>query len=172
MACIDKYIREQAHRDMSSHVSLVFVLAKSGENIIRAYYTLSSLGIAFADLPENIQKKLPRYPHMPATLLGRLGVDRNYSLALQTELGEKPRLGELLLVDAQRRTLQSATTTSGTALMLIDVELPSTEELAKGLRDPMNFYVQYGFSPLPGCERRLFKLTRVIEKEFSQARLI
>src|SRR5262249_49958391 len=171
MASIDSYIKNQAPRAMINHVSLVFVLTE-GNNVIRAYYSLSGLSVVFAELPEKVQKKLPRYPQMSATLLGRLGVDRNYSAELQDRLGEKPRLGEVLLMDAQNKSLQGATTTAGAALMIIDAERPTDEELANGIRDPLGFYTQYGFAPFPGTERRLFKLTRVIEQEFKAAGLI
>ena len=172
MLSIDRYIKEQAHRDMTSHASLVFVLIESGQNIIRGYYTLSSLGIVFSDLPEKVQKRLPRYPQIAATLLGRLGIDRNYAKKLQVQTGAKPRLGELLLVDAQTKTLQGALSTSGTALLVIDAELPSVAEKLLGVRDPLGFYSQYGFLPFPGNARRLYKLTRVIEKEFKLAGMI
>jgi hypothetical protein len=167
VASIDRYIKEQAHRDMSSHASLVLILTEPGQNIIKAYYTLSSLGIVFADLPEKTQKKLPRYPQLGATLLGRLGVDKAFSAELQGRLREKPRLGELLLVDAQHMTLRGATETAGAALMVIDAEAPTPEEAASGIRDPLTFYTQYGFLPFPGNARRVFKLTRVIEKELT-----
>jgi hypothetical protein len=169
MASIDKYIKNQAQRDMSSHASMVFVLTEPEDNVIRAYYSLSSLGIVFTDLPEKTQKKLPRYPQIGATLLGRLGVDKDYSALLREKLGDKPRLGEFLLVDAQHKTLQGAITTAGSALMVVDAERPTEEELKAGVRDPLRFYTQYGFAPLPGNDRRLFKLTRAIEKEFAAA---
>jgi hypothetical protein len=169
MHSIDRYIKEQAHRDMSSHASLVFVMTEPGERIIHAYYALSAISVVFGDLPSNIQKRLPRYPQIPGTLLGRLGVDRNYRARLQQQLGEPPRLGELLLVDAQQRTLLGATTVAGAALMVVDTEEPTAEERAAGVRDALDFYAQYGFAPLPGNPRRLFKLTRVIESEFLQA---
>lgn len=56
--------------------------------------------------------------------------------------------------------------------MIIDAEEPTAQELANGLRDPLGFYIQYGFAPFPGNARRLFKLTRVIEKEFAQAGIV
>jgi hypothetical protein len=83
--------------------------------------------------------------------------------------GKKPRLGELLLVDAQKMTLRGAVETAGTAMMVIDAEQPTAEEAAKGIRDPLDFYTQYGFLPFPGHNRRVFKLVRVIEKEFAKA---
>jgi hypothetical protein len=61
---------------------------------------------------------------------------------------------------------------SGAALMTTDAERPTDEEIANGLRDPLSFYAQYGFAPFPGNERRVFKLTRVIEQEFKAAGLI
>ncbi|MBX9572042.1 MAG: hypothetical protein K2X77_24330 [Candidatus Obscuribacterales bacterium] len=172
MASIDKYIKSQVQRDVSSRASLVFVHTEPENKIIRAYYSLSAIGLVFAELPEKVQKKLPRYPQVGATLLGRLGVDQNYRTSLLDKSGEKPRLCEHLLVDAQWRTLQGATTTAGAALMLIYAERPADEELASGILDPLTFYTQYGFAPLPSNERRLFKLTRVIEREFSEAGLI
>lgn len=156
---------------MVNLVSLVFVLTEEN-NIIRGFYSLSGLSVVFAELPEKIQKKLPKYPQISATLLGRLGVDRNYSLELQERLGEKPRLGEVLLVDSQKKTLQGATTSAGAALMVIDAKRPTEQELQNGIRDPLGFYTHYGFLPFPGNERRVFKLTRVIEDEFKEAGLI
>ncbi len=172
MASIDSYIQNQAPREMLNHVSMVFVLTEPGELLVRAYYTLSSLGIVIADLPQGMQKKLPRYPQIGATLLGRLGVDRNYSAELLQRQGEKPRLGELLLIDAQIKTLQGAISTQGSALLVIDAEEPTAEEQANGIRDPLGFYTQYGFMPFPGKPRRLFKTTRVIEGELRAAGLI
>jgi hypothetical protein len=45
---------------------------------IRGYDTLSNYAIQLAKLPENITKKLPRYPSIGATLLGRLAVDDTF----------------------------------------------------------------------------------------------
>lgn len=165
MDTIDRYIKNQAARDMSSHVSLVFVLTERENNIVRAYYTLSALGIVFADLPHKIQKKLPRYPQIGATLLGRLGVDRNFKASEQQRLGENARLGELLFVNAQKTAIAGAKTTAGSAMLIVDVKQPSAEEALAGIRDPMNFYMQYGFVPFPGNPRRVFKLMRAIEQE-------
>jgi hypothetical protein len=160
---IQKYIQEQAARAMSNKVSTVFVLTEKGDRKVRGYYTLSSLSVKFDDLPKNVQKKLPRYPLVGATLLGRLGVDERYRDELSKQ-GDKPRLGELLLVDAQRNCLKGAATVAS-AVMLIDVEEPSADEIAAGARDPMGFYTQYGFIALPKTPRKVFKRVSTIEKE-------
>jgi hypothetical protein len=172
MASIDRYIRYQASRDMVNHVSMVFVLTEPGDLVVRAYYTLSSLSIVFANLPPGVQKKLPRYPQIGATLLGRLGVDRNYSAELLQRHRQKPRLGELMLIDAQIKTVQGAISTQGSALLVIDAEVPTAEEQENEIRDPLGFYTQYGFLPFPGNQRRAFKTTRIVESELRAAGLI
>jgi len=82
---IQKYIREQAARAMSSKMSAIFVLVEKGDKIVRGYYTLSSTSIQFDDLPANVSKRLPRYPQVGGTLLGRLGVDESYRDALKKQ---------------------------------------------------------------------------------------
>src|SRR3712207_7293998 len=42
------------------------------------------------------------------------------------------------------KTLQGAIATAGAALMIIDAEAPSKEELTAGIRDPLAFYTRYG----------------------------
>lgn len=168
LASIKRYIQDQAHRDVSSHISAVFVLVESGQKVIRGYYTLSSISVVFDELPKNIQKKLPRYPEASGVLLGRLGVDKEFSLRQSQLLSAKPRLGETLLVDAQARCL-AASREQGNALMVVDVKMPNADEVAAGARDPLKFYTQYGFVALTSNPRRVIKTMRVIEKEFQSA---
>jgi hypothetical protein len=165
LASIKKYIQEQAHRDVSSYTSSVFVLTKPGDMVIRGYYSLSSLSLVFKELPEKVQKKLPRYPETSAILLGRLGVDKDYSQKLQKDSGSKPRLGELLLANAQIRCLKNSKDV-GSALFVIDAEMPNDEEQRNGTSDPLPFCMKYGFTPLSNNPRRLVKSMRAISKEF------
>lgn len=165
LASIKKYIQEQAHRDVSSYTSSVFVLTEIGNPVIRGYYSLSSLSIVFNQLPDKFQKKLPRYTETSAILLGRLGVDVNYSRKLLDATGAKPRLGELLLADAQIRALKKCKDV-GSALFVIDAEEPGVEDHKNGARDPLPFYSKYGFVPLTANPRRVIKTMRAIAKEF------
>src|SRR4026207_1899423 len=100
-ASLDRYLKEQAGQDLRRARAAPFVLVpKRGDTSILGYYTLSSYGIDVGDLPADVAKKLPRYPLIPATLLGRLAVDRRYP-------GQG--IGEFLLLDALHRALvQSA----------------------------------------------------------------
>jgi hypothetical protein len=84
---LDTYIRKQASQDLKKRVSTVFVLIDDPGMDVLAYYTLSSYTINIAVLEENFAKRLPRYPALPATLLGRLAVDNNQ---------KGKRFGELL----------------------------------------------------------------------------
>ncbi|MBD2501240.1 hypothetical protein [Anabaena azotica] len=40
-----------------------------------AYYTLSAYTVDITALDQALARRLPRYPQLPATLLGRLAVD-------------------------------------------------------------------------------------------------
>ncbi|QQR56037.1 MAG: hypothetical protein IPG59_13600 [Candidatus Melainabacteria bacterium] len=167
LASIKKYIQEQAHRDVSSYTSSVFVLTEMGELIIRGYYSLSSISIVFSELPIRVQKRLPKYPQASAILLGRLGVDKEFSLKIQKEQGFKPRFGELLLADAQMRCLRNCKDV-GSALLAVDAETPSIEEQKSGAKDPLPFYSKYGFVSLSANPRRVIKTMRSIAEEFKQ----
>lgn len=165
LASIKKYIQEQAHRDVSSYTSSVFVLTEPGDMVIRGYYSLSSLSIVFQELPAKVQKRLPRYTETSAILLGRLGVDQDYSQKLLDTSGVKPRFGELLLADVQIRALKNSQNL-GSALLVIDAEMPSPEEQKNGARDPLPFYTKYGFVQLTNNPRRVIKTMRAIAEEF------
>src|SRR5216684_8922742 len=76
-ASLDRYLKEQAGQDLRRACATPFVLTpKRGDASILGYYTLLSYGIDVGELPADIVKRLPRYPLIPATLLGRLTVDQ------------------------------------------------------------------------------------------------
>ena len=92
---LDRYLQKQAGQDISRRVAAAFVITPDGTTIA-GFYTLSAHLVNLADLPENVAKKLPRYPNVPATLLGRLAVSENF---------RGQGIGELLLLDALQRAL-------------------------------------------------------------------
>ena len=73
------------------------------------YYTLSATSILFTDLPDETARKLPKYPNVPATLLGRLAIDSRY---------QGRGYGELLIIDALRRALQATTEVASYAVVV------------------------------------------------------
>ena len=95
---LDRYFKQQAGQESRRHVANCFLGVHRAEKTIGGYYTLSATAVIFDDLPEEFRKKLPRYPEVPAALLGRLAVD----------LAHRRRgLGDFLLFDAMRRTLHA-----------------------------------------------------------------
>ena len=94
---LDRYFRQQVTQDIRRRVTACFV-ALTHEDRIAGYYTLASASVLLADLPEQLCKKLPRYPSVPAVRMGRLAVDLEFK-----GLG----LGGALLADALTRVIRS-----------------------------------------------------------------
>jgi ribosomal protein S18 acetylase RimI-like enzyme len=109
---------------------------------IQGFYTLSSYSLRADDLPEKVRRKLPRYPDVPAALIGWLAVDLAY---------RGRNLGEHLVLDAMRKVVAHSRAL-GTALLIIDAD---DDELAA-------YYQELGFIPLPSKPRRLFILVETI----------
>ena len=74
---LDRYFRTQAGQDARKRLAASFVLLLE-DGSLAGYYTLSSTAVKLPELPETLARKLPRYPLVPATLLGRLAIDRRY----------------------------------------------------------------------------------------------
>jgi ribosomal protein S18 acetylase RimI-like enzyme len=103
---------------------------------IRGYYTLSAYSVKLTDLPEDVRKRLPKYPDMPAALLGRLAVDAQFR-------GQGH--GEHLLLDAMQKVL-TASETLGTLVLVVDAKDQQAAE----------FYQHFDFIPFPSQPLRLF----------------
>jgi GNAT superfamily N-acetyltransferase len=136
-ASLDGYLKQQAGQDLRRACATPFVLVpEHGDTLILGYYTLSSYGIDIGELPADVAKKLPRYPVIPATLLGRLAVDRRY---------QGQGTGAFLLVDALRRALVQSTEIAAAAVVVDAIDA-----------DAAKFYQRFGFVPFPSTEGRLF----------------
>jgi GNAT superfamily N-acetyltransferase len=144
---LDRYLRQQARQDATKRAAAPFVLLTL-ENRIAGYYTLSAATIIVTDLAPAIVKKYkwPRYPELPATLIGRLAID----LAFRGQ-----GLGELLLLDAMKRAWSQ-------------VEIASLAVLVDAKDDrARQFYLRYGFLEFLDRPNRLFLPMKTIEKLFA-----
>jgi GNAT superfamily N-acetyltransferase len=92
---LDTYLHRQAGQDLKKRAAVSFVITPDGRTIA-GYYTLSQYAVQLDVVPPEIAKKLPKYPVVPATLLGRLAV----STAFRGQ-----GLGVILLMDALYRAL-------------------------------------------------------------------
>jgi len=94
---LDRYIREQASQDVKRFVASCFVAIETATQSLAGYYTLAATSVAANDIPPDILKRLPRYPLLPAALIGRLAVDLRF---------HRQGLGAALLVDAALRVIK------------------------------------------------------------------
>ncbi len=130
---------------MRKRVSSCFVALAGDGHDIAGFYTLSATSILLAELPQDTAKRLPRYPVVPAALMGRLAVDQRW---------RGNRIGEMLLLDAMHRVL-----TSDIAMYAFVVD--AKDETAA------LFYRRCGLRPLSESANRLFLPVVEIAKLFA-----
>ena len=127
---LDNYIHNQAQQDIKRNLSACFIIADE-ENNVKGYYTLSNAGIPRELLPDYIKNKLPEsYSNLPATLLGRLAVDKSIA---------GKGYGELLLMDALKRSYFTSIGSIASIAVIVD---PIDQ-------DAIRFYEKYDFILLP-----------------------
>lgn len=114
------------------------------DGAIGGFYTLSATAVNVGELPSEVTRKLPRYPLVPATLLGRLAVDLRFR-----GMG----YGRHLLADALYRAVRSEIASFA---VIVD---------AKD-HDARRFYGRESFIALPDRPNRLFRTTADIADLF------
>ncbi len=133
VSALDRYLRELALQDVKRRVAGCFVaLADKGE--IAGFYTLAATSAPLDALPADIAKRLPRYPIVPAMLIGRLAVASRF---------QGQGLGRALVADAVIRT-------DGLGVGAFALIVDAKDE------GGVAFYQANGFAPIPGEARRLF----------------
>ena len=139
---LDVYLDQLAGQDMRRRVAAVFVMVPSGApQRIAGYYTLSSASILLDELPKELQKKLPRYPRLPAVLIGRLARDAAF-----------PGIGKLLLLDALARAMRYSAEVAA-AVVLVDAKNESARQ----------FYSRFGFREMHQTPNRMFLPMKTVE---------
>ena len=121
-----------------------FVLVLPG-GAVGGYYTLSATAVKLADLPDQTVRRLPRYPLVPATLLGRLAVDRRF---------EGKGYGRFLLADALYRVARNE-------IASFAVVVDAKDE------DVRRFYERESFLPFAGQPMKLFRPVADIKQLFT-----
>ncbi|WP_375331162.1 GNAT family N-acetyltransferase [Candidatus Tisiphia endosymbiont of Oplodontha viridula] len=144
---LNKYLTNYAIQDIKRHLASVFVCVSNDDNDkkVIGYYTLSSSYIDITKLDKNYIKKLPHYPYLPAVLIGRFAIDRNYQ-------GKK--IGEYLLMDSLYKVFKSEIAAFAAIADAKDSKAAS-------------FYKNYGFIQFIDTPNKLFLPMTVITKIFS-----
>jgi GNAT superfamily N-acetyltransferase len=125
-------------------VAAPFVLVLA-DGIIDGYYTLSAIAVKLTELPDPAVHCLPRYPLVPATLLGRLAVDRRF---------QGKGYGRLLLADALCRATRREIASFA---LIVDAK-------DDGAR---RFYERESFLPLADQPMKLFRPAADIRQLFT-----
>jgi ribosomal protein S18 acetylase RimI-like enzyme len=133
VAELDRYFQQQVTQDIRRRITSCFV-AIAGQDAIAGYYTLASGSIPITELPEDLAKRLPRYPSLPAVRIGRLAVDAKF---------RGQGFGRLLLWDAAARALRAE---QANFTLLVDAKDDAT----------VAFYRHYGFVAFTTAPRVLF----------------
>jgi GNAT superfamily N-acetyltransferase len=131
---IDSYFHETVSQDVKRKYATCFVAREIATDRVAGFYTLSSSNVPLTEVPEPLAKKLPRYPAVPAVLIGWLARHLDYT-------GQG--LGGVLLFDAIKTV---ATAPIGAHAVFADA---IDDEAAA-------FYAAFGFTPLIRRPRTLF----------------
>lgn len=138
---LTQYLQKQAKQDVKRKLTACFVICNDRYEV-KGYYTLSNAGIEKNLLPEKISKKLPpSYQRLPVTLLGRLARDLKFN-------GE--RLGELLLIDALKRSYEASLRIGSIAVVVDPID-----------KAAQSFYLRYGFLDLPDSGKMFLSMKTI-----------
>lgn len=121
---------------MRRYVAAVYVLIERSSNALAGFYTLSAASIDVSSSPKDVTQRLPRYPCLPAILLGRLAVDQRF---------RGQGLGQGLLLDALARAYYLSRQI-GALAVIVDAK----DDMAR------QFYERFGFQRLVDDAHRLF----------------
>ncbi len=142
---LDRYLNIQASQDQRRRFAAPYV-AVTDNDIVVAYYSLSSFRINQPDLPGEERKKLPGYPNVPATLLGRLAVDQKY---------HGRGIGEHMLLHALKRSNDLSCEIASYAIV---VDAKDDAAIA--------FYQHFNFLQFPSTSNRLYLPVKQLAKLF------
>jgi predicted GNAT family N-acyltransferase len=131
---LNDYLRKYARQNDDKNISRTFVAVDS-KNTIKGYYSISTSEVEFAELPDEIGKRLPKYP-VPAARIGRLAIDKT---------AQGTGLGKRLLIDALVR-IAGISGQIGVKVVVVDAKDDKAKE----------FYQYYGFQEVRDNPLKLF----------------
>lgn len=144
---INAYLRAGLDRDVGRYGCITY-MATLGDHTVVGFYTLSNAVVEKHRLTRSTRDRVPGYVSVPATLLGRMGIDRSIA---------GRGYGTDLVIDAAHRALVAARSASGSSLLVVDAKSDAL----------IGFYTRLGFASLPDQPRRLVYPMLKIEQLFA-----
>ena len=144
---IDTYFRTTISQDVKRHYAQCYVLVEKATNRLAGFYSLSATNIPLTEIPGDLARKLPRYPTVPAALIGWLGRDLGFR-------GQE--IGAMLLRDAVVRV---AASNIGVYALCAD----AIDDAA------VSFYQRFLFTPFEGRPKSLFLPVATALRAFDEA---
>lgn len=146
---LDRYLHDLATQDKKRNIAISYVIVERERKKIIGYYTLSMSSINLESLPQNLVKKLPKYPIIGVALIGRLAVALDY---------KGYGWGKLLMMDALDKSLQVSKTTGCFAVVVDAID----DEAVK-------FYQRFDFQAFPDKPYKLFRTMNNIAQTFGMS---
>jgi GNAT superfamily N-acetyltransferase len=143
---LDRYLHDLATQDKKRNIAIPYVLIDRERQKIIGYYTLSMSGINLESLPPSLAKKLPKYPLVGVTLIGRLAVALDY---------RGYGWGKLLIMDALYKSLGVSQTTGCFAVVVEAID-----------DEAVRFYRRFEFQTFPDQPYKLFRTMTNIAQTF------
>jgi GNAT superfamily N-acetyltransferase len=143
---LNRYLRTQASQDVKRMVANCFLAIDPATKKIAGYYTLAATSVAANALPAELVQRLPRYPLLPAALIGRLAIDQRF---------RGKGLGGALLADAALRVLNGDV--KAFALIVDAKDEPAVA-----------FYEHHGFQRFTAKPQSLFLSLATVKKALSR----
>jgi len=131
---LDRYFRERVTQDVRRRVASCFVAIDEADGIA-GFYTIAATSLVLDTMSDEQARRLPRYPVVPAVLLGRLAVATAH---------QGKRLGGALVADALLRATRSEV--MAYAMIVEAKDAPAAR-----------FYAHLGFTRLRDDQRRLIR---------------
>lgn len=141
---LEEYLSKRAGQDQKRKLAVTYVLAHKDSEQVVGYYTLSAYSVNISSCPDNLKRRLPRYPSIPGVLIGRLAVDTSYRGC---------GWGETILMSALSKSFKYSESIGALAVFV-----HAKDDKAKG------FYRKYGFHELVDDPYHLFLPMKTIKK--------
>ncbi|HEY1752775.1 MAG TPA: GNAT family N-acetyltransferase [Caulobacteraceae bacterium] len=133
---LDAYFQRQIGQDVRRSTAAAYVAVDEVTGKVAAFYTISATSLRLEALPMDLARKLPRYPLVPAALIGRMAVAQDW---------QGKGLGEAVLAEAAYTAIASGL---GVYALLVR---PKNDAARR-------FYLRHGFVTTADGENMLLPL--------------